>query len=94
VLRLERHIGLAGEALNKEGPVNVGQLSLMERRADGTLVWRLQGQAGFRYLVEKRVEQTPWKPLQVIENVTGEATFTDANPGDLEVVLYRARILD
>ncbi|MCW5557445.1 MAG: hypothetical protein KIT22_06405 [Verrucomicrobiae bacterium] len=51
------------------------------------------GAAGFRYLLEQRMDGAHWKPVQVFEEFSGEATFSiPVSEGN--AVLYRARILD
>jgi hypothetical protein len=72
----------------------VGRIEFAERREDGTIVWALQGEAGYRYVIEKTVEDTVWRPLLVLTNVTGTATFTDPSPVAGDRSFYRARILE
>jgi len=59
-------------------------------------VWSLQGEPGFRYLVERlvRSDDSTWRPFVVLTNVTGTVTFTDSANSDSGVVFYRSRILD
>ena len=73
---------------------NIGRIELAERKADGTLVWSLTGEAGYRYLIEKNSGNSTWKPLMVITNNAGSATFTDPSPAESTVDFYRSRILD
>lgn len=87
--------GLSSFALQAGLPeFNVGRVSLSERREDGTVVWSLQGQAGFRYVVEKAAGDFVWRPLTVLTNLTGAVTFIDPDPPLGDVRFYRARILD
>lgn len=75
---------------------SVGMLSLIEVRADGTVFWSVQGEPGFRYLVEKSVQPSDpvWRPHLTVTNVTGTVTFSDAASVSGQAVLYRSRILD
>jgi hypothetical protein len=75
---------------------NVGELTLLSLDAAGTATFRLHGQAGFRYLIEKRVEPGDWQPYKVLEATSGNVEFTDTVRGTsaASVVLYRSRILD
>jgi len=74
---------------------NVGLIKFVERQPHDIIVWALQGEAGFRYLVEKSVSSAAvWRPYVVLTNVTGTVTFTDSADTAARAVLYRARILD
>jgi len=70
---------------------NVGRIEFVEQSA-GLGVWSLQGAAGFQYVVEKSVGDFVWRPLMVLTNATGTATFSE--PISSTNVFYRARILD
>ena len=75
---------------------SAGVITLVERQPPNTIVWSLQGETGFRYVVEKsnRSEDSVWRPYTVVTNVTGTVTFTDTASSGSGAVLYRARILD
>jgi hypothetical protein len=73
---------------------NVGRLEAGGSRPDGTREWRLIGEAGFRYLVEKSLGDFRWRPLLQVSNVTGIVTFVDSTAGESPSEFYRARILD
>jgi hypothetical protein len=74
---------------------NVGLIDLIEQRPDGTIVWSLQGEAGFRYSIEKSVRPSAvWQPYLVLTNALGTVTFTDSANSGAGAVFYRARILD
>lgn len=59
--------------------LTVGILQFSERLPDGTVVWSLTGEPGFRYVVERAVEDFLWQPLLVVTNVSGTVTFTDSS---------------
>lgn len=71
-----------------------GRLAVGERRPDGTQEFLLQGQPGFRYLIEKQSPPNLWSPLVVVTNLTGTVSFTDAQQNQGTVSLYRSRLLD
>ena len=75
---------------------SVGVISLLEVRADGTVIWSVKGEPGFRYLVEKSIQPSGpvWRPYLTVTNVTGTVTFSDAANLSGQAVLYRSRILD
>jgi hypothetical protein len=75
---------------------SVGVITLVERQPPNTIVWSLQGEPGFRYVVERssRNDDFVWRPFAVLTNVTGTVTFTDSASSGSGTVLYRARILD
>ena len=73
---------------------NVGRLEPGGTRTDGTREWRLIGQAGFRYFVEKSLDDFRWRPLLQVSNVTGTVIFVDPTPGEGSAEFYRSRILD
>jgi len=70
---------------------NVGRIEFVGQTA-GLGVWSLQGAAGFQYVVEKSVSDFVWRPLLVLTNTSGTATFSD--PVSSTNVFYRARIID
>lgn len=71
-----------------------GKVGVAERRTDGSTAWSLEGQAGYRYVIEKAAEDFVWRPLMVITNITGAINFTDPAPPATGASFYRARILD
>ena len=71
-----------------------GKLELAEKLDDGTLTWRLSGARDFRYLIERQGDGKNWLPFTVLTNATGVVTFRDRTDADLELQLYRARIID
>jgi len=88
-------VGLQSFSLQAGLPqFNTGRIELAERKPDGTLVWSLSGEAGYRYLIEKNSGNSTWKPLMVITNSAGSVTFTDPSPAESTVDFYRSRILD
>ena len=54
----------------------------------------LTGEAGTRYLIEKRIVPNNWVPFRTLTNTTGSTTFSDTNQNNQAVQFYRARILD
>ncbi len=89
--------GLQGFSLQAGLPsFNVGRIEWVERQPDGTMLWELTGEPGFRYVVEKSVslEQSAWRPLGVVTNLTGRITFTDSPDPEAGTTFYRSRILD
>ena len=89
-------VGLTSFSLQTGLPsFNVGLIKFVERQPHDILVWALQGEAGFRYLVEKSASpDAVWRPYVVLTNATGTVTFSDSGGANARVVLYRARILD
>jgi hypothetical protein len=75
---------------------STGKINLLQREADGTILWALQGEPGSRYVVEKCIpsEDNVWQPLTVLTNQTGTVFFGDAFKQDAKLVFLRARILD
>jgi hypothetical protein len=71
-----------------------GQLVAAGRLPDGTREWTLIGEAGFRYLVEKRQPPHDWEPLIILTNTTGRVTFSDPDAPNRPLNFYRSRILD
>jgi len=70
----------------------VGRIQLTGRNPDGTVVWSLQGQAGYLYLIERCTTNLIWQPFTVLTNSTGSATFSHPPPPN--PAWYRARILE
>jgi hypothetical protein len=70
----------------------VGRIEPGGQQEDGTLIWSLVGEAGYRYLIERCTTNFVWQPFLVLTNVAGTATFTD--PSRQDRALYRGRILD
>jgi hypothetical protein len=73
---------------------NVGRIQLAERHADGSVVWELLGEPGFRYVIEKNSGESVWQPLLVVTNLSGTVTFTDPAAASTNTTIYRSRILD
>ena len=71
-----------------------GRLSAGEQLPGGDRQFVLTGDAGFRYLIEKRLPPQNWVPLLTVTNTTGSVVFTDPEAKDRPVQFYRARILD
>jgi hypothetical protein len=73
---------------------NLGELVPLGRDPDGAVRFRLPGQAGFRYLIERRGDTPDWKPFLTLDAPTGDASFSDRADTADPVALYRARLLD
>ena len=71
-----------------------GRLSAGDLLPGGDRQLILTGDAGFRYLIEKRLPPLNWVPLLTVTNTTGSVVFTDPEAKDRPVQFYRARILD
>ena len=71
-----------------------GRLAFGNSLPDGTRQIVLTGEAGTRYLIEKRIVPNNWVPFRTLTNTTGTATFSDTNQNSQAVQFYRARILD
>jgi len=71
-----------------------GQLSIGGRLPGGGVDWELQGEAGFRYLVERRTPPHDWEPFLVVTNELGVVRFEDPLGSPGVVRFYRARMLD
>jgi hypothetical protein len=71
-----------------------GRLQLQQQLPNGQAVWSLQGESGFRYLVEQTAEpnQLVWRPYLLLTNSSGNTSFT-VDPSS-ENTFFRARILD
>lgn len=72
----------------------VGRIELANRLPDGTIEWRLVGQANFQYLIERSENGTTWSPMLQFTVQAEPVLFQDPNPSVEESVFYRARILD
>jgi len=68
-----------------------GRIQLASLAPDGSATWLLQGEAGYRYVIERSTNFV-WRPLLVLTNTSGTATFSD--PAPTVPSFYRARILD
>lgn len=73
---------------------NVGILTVRERNPDGSIVWELHGEPGFRYLVERRHENQHWQPYEVLTNETGTITFITSLLNSQTSLIFRSRIID
>ncbi len=73
---------------------NVGSIDFVERTDAGELIWRLTGESGFRYSIEKGdvADRRYWKPFLTVTNGSGSVYFRD-NPSDATAI-YRSRLLD
>jgi len=71
-----------------------GKLSVGEKLPDGTFQLILTGEAGARYLIEKRFPPNNWTPFLTVTNATGTVLFTDPAQQQHTVQFYRSRILD
>jgi hypothetical protein len=71
-----------------------GRLRLFERRSDQSIVYLLEGEPGFRYLIERSANNFDWQPLLLLTNETGTATFADESSSNGQSFFYRSRILD
>ena len=71
-----------------------GQISFVEQRPEGVIVWSHRGEPGFQYVIEKSIQGFEWRPYLVITNTTSTVTFTDTADNGSTVIFYRSRILD
>ena len=71
-----------------------GQISFVEQRPGGVIVWSHRGEPGFQYVIEKSIRGFEWRPYLVITNTTSTVTFTDTADSGSTVIFYRSRILD
>ena len=71
-----------------------GEITFLERRPEGEIVWSHFGEPGYRYLIERSLHGLEWRPYQVVTNVTSTVTFTDVARSGSSQVFYRSRILD
>ncbi|MBI1178748.1 hypothetical protein GC207_15050 [bacterium] len=71
-----------------------GLLSFSAHSPNGGVEWELQGEAGFRYLIERRTPPNTWDPFLIITNTSGVTQFEDPLGSQGAVRFYRARILD
>jgi hypothetical protein len=72
----------------------VGRIELANRLPDGTIEWRLFGQANFQYLIERSENGTSWSPMLQFTVQAEPVLFRDPHPSVEACVYYRARILD
>ena len=87
-------LGLQSFSLQAGLPfLTTGILQFMEQLPNGTLVWSLTGEPGYRYLIEKQSQGFLWQPYVVVTNVSGTVNFADS-PTNTSPVFYRSRILD
>ena len=90
-------VGLTTFSLRAGMPsFTVGQIAFIDRLPGGRIRWALEGEPGFRYVIEKSRpdEQRAWRPFLLLTNDTGTVFFEDhANTG-ASSSFYRARILD
>ncbi len=70
-----------------------GRIDPVSVQPDGSVVWRLTGGAGFRYLLEQRIAGANWQPIEVFNDFPGSVTFTTPLLPE-EAALFRARLLD
>jgi hypothetical protein len=71
-----------------------GHLSLGRHLPAGGFEWELQGEAGFRYLVERRNPPNNWEPFLIVTNDIGVVRFEDPLGSVGALRFYRARMLD
>ena len=71
-----------------------GRLAIGDTLPDGTPQMILEGQSGFRYLIEKQSPPNNWLSFLVVTNTTGTVVFPRAEPASDTVEFYRSRILD
>jgi hypothetical protein len=71
-----------------------GKLAFARRLSDRTIEWRLTGEPGFRYLIERRLPPHNWKPLVILTNENGTVTFTDPDQQNSSSHFYRSRMLE
>lgn len=74
----------------------VATIQFVQLQPPNTIVWSLQGQAGYIYAIEKSAgpPQSVWQPFITVTNETGTVQFSDTENSGSAVVLYRARILN
>lgn len=70
----------------------IGRLEAVSRGARGDVILRLDGAAGFRYLVEKKLGDADWLPFKVVTLTTSAIEVLDDAAG--EAAFYRTRILE
>ena len=70
-----------------------GRIEAVRIETDGTVVWRLTGAAGFRYLLEEQSGSRRWIPRERFIPLSSPTLFTTPPHSD-GLILYRARVLD
>ena len=70
---------------------NVGRIELLFHTND-IVTWKLFGEVGSRYLIEKAATNLFWQPFLILTNSSGSVFFNDTMESDQ--TFYRARILD
>jgi hypothetical protein len=87
--------GIESFALQAGRPLfTTGRIEFHQWIGPGMPEWRLTGEAGFTYSIERREPGNYWIPFLLLENPTGEVNFTDAGATGLNVRFYRSRIVD
>ncbi len=72
---------------------SVGRIDAEPSAQPGWIRFRLTGAAGFRYLLERRVDGANWVPVEVFDPFDGEVVF-EIPANEASSVLFRARILN
>lgn len=78
-----------GQPFFQAGRLGIGQPQLGQPPQ-----FTLTGEAGARYLVEKRQMPNSWAPFLILTNTTGTVVFSDQSQTNATMQIYRARILD
>jgi hypothetical protein len=73
---------------------STGRIEVNAVSPEGMVEWRLVGEAGFRFLVERRNQSNTWLPMVIVTNSTGVCFFTDPDQFNADAQMYRSRILD
>jgi hypothetical protein len=72
---------------------NTGKIQATERMSD-KIIWTLEGEGGYKYLIEQSGADLAWTPYTIVTNVTGTVTFETATNQSAEPQFFRSRILD
>ncbi len=91
----EAMTGIEGFSLQAGRPLfTTGRIEFHQWIGPGQPEWRLTGEAGFFYSIERREPGNYWVPFLLLENPTGEVVFTDPGATGLNLRFYRSRIVD
>lgn len=87
--------GIEGFSLQAGRPLfTTGRIEFNQWIARGIPEWRLIGEPGFTYSVERREPGNYWAPFLLLENPTGIVTFSDLSAPGKKLRYYRSRIVD
>jgi len=76
--------------LNQQGVTQPFSLSVVTNGINGSIVYKLTGQAGFDYGLQASTNLIDWTQIAVLENTNGVVNFSDQNSTNYPYRFYRA----